>query len=382
VAHISHFAHGFINPLMAFGFAISGSLLGLFCMVRARKATTTRSRVMRLGYATIALGGTGIWMMHFTAMIGFDVQNSDVRYDVGVTGLSLAISIISVAFGIYTVGLGRKSLTKVLIGGPLTGLGVVAMHYTGMGAVRINGTIEYDPLLFAASVAIAVVAATVALAFAVWIEGRKPILLASLIMAIAVCGMHYTGMSSVTVTLRTTGSQPVPGVDPILLLIPIMVLATVALIGLIFGLLSDADEPESVLSAATPRSRAASDPRRPMPTANPRIPDPGQGPRRATAFGGNTSPRSAAVPQPYANDSTSTVVANAPEPFAFHEEARPPVAEAPTPSRPASEEAWANFMDETEPQGTLPRRDPRVPRPRVDGDATLASPPSTSGGRA
>src|ERR1043165_6637544 len=165
VAHISHFAHGFINPLMAFGFAISGSLLGLFCMVRARKATTTGSRIMRLGYATIALGATGIWMMHFTAMIGFDVQNSDVRYDLGITALSLFISIASVAFGIYTVGMGRKSLTKVLIGGPLTGLGVVAMHYTGMGALRINGTIEYDPLLFGASRAIAVVAATVALAF-------------------------------------------------------------------------------------------------------------------------------------------------------------------------------------------------------------------------
>lgn len=379
MAHISHFAHGFINPLMAFGFAISGSLLGLFCMVRARKATTTRSRVMRLGYATIALGGTGIWMMHFTAMIGFDVQNSDVRYDVGVTGLSLAISIISVAFGIYTVGLGRKSLTKVLIGGPLTGLGVVAMHYTGMGAVRVNGTIEYDPLLFAASVAIAVVAATVALAFAVWIEGRKPIVVASLIMAIAVCGMHYTGMSSVTVTLRTTGSQPVPGVDPILLLIPIMVLATMALIGLIFGLLSDADEPESVLSAATPRSRAGSA----ASSASPRIPDPGQGPRMATAFGGNASPRSAAAPRPHANGSTPTVVANAPEPFTYDENARTPVGEtASMPSRPASEEAWATFMDETEPQGTLPRRDPRVPRPRVDGEATLASPPSAGGGRA
>ncbi|GIG65558.1 MHYT domain-containing protein [Phytomonospora endophytica] len=369
MAHISHFAHGFINPLMAFGFAISGSLLGLFCMVRARKATTTGSRVMRLGYATIALGATGIWMMHFTAMIGFDVQNSDVRYDLGVTALSLFISIASVGFGIYTVGLGRKSLTKVLIGGPLTGLGVVAMHYTGMGALRINGTIEYDPLLFAASVAIAVVAATVALAFAVWIEGRKPILLASLIMAIAVCGMHYTGMSSVTVTLRTQGAKPVPGVDPILLLIPIMVLATIALIGLIFGLLSDADEPESVLSADTPRSRATT-----------RTPDPGQGPRRATTFSGGPKP-AAATPQPYTpHGPTPTVVANAPEPYAYNENTR---ATPQQPPRPASEEAWANFMDETEPQGTLPRRDTRVPRPRTEGDpATLASPPTPSGGRA
>ncbi|MEV0650400.1 MHYT domain-containing protein [Phytomonospora sp. NPDC050363] len=372
---------------MGFGFAISGSLLGLFCMVRARNATTTGSKVMRLGYATIALGGTGIWMMHFTAMIGFDVQNSDVRYDIGVTALSLFISIASVGFGIYTVGLGRKSLTKVLIGGPLTGLGVVAMHYTGMGAVRINGTIEYDPLLFSASVAIAVIAATVALAFAVWIEGRKPILIASVIMAIAVCGMHYTGMASVSVALRTEGAQPVPGVDPILLLIPIMVLATIALIGLIFGLLSDADEPESVLSAATPRSRASAE-RRPAhrgarPTFAPTVtnPDPGQGPRPASAFGANASPVSAAGPPPYSNDSTSTVVANEPEPFAYRENDRSTHREAPPASRPASEEAWANFMDETEPQGSLPRRDTRLPRPRESGSTTLASPPST-GGRA
>lgn len=252
MAQISHFSHGFINPLMGFGFALSGSLLGLFCMIRARRATTTGSRVARLFYATIALGGTGIWMMHFTAMIGFDVAGSDVRYDLGVTALSLVISIASTAFGIYVVGLGQKSVAKVLIGGPLTGLGVVAMHYTGMGAVRVNGTIDYNPILFITSVVIAVVAATVALAFAVWVSGRRPILLASLIMAIAVCGMHYTGMASVSVRLDAVRT-PVSGVDPILLLIPIMVLATMALVGLIFGLLSDSEEAIEELNPPAPR---------------------------------------------------------------------------------------------------------------------------------
>ncbi|GLZ81018.1 hypothetical protein Afil01_58250 [Actinorhabdospora filicis] len=388
MAHISHFSHGFINPLMGFGFALSGSLLGLFCMVRARKATTTASRVARLFYATIALGGTGIWMMHFTAMIGFDVAGSDVRYDLGVTALSLVISIASVAFGIYTVGLGRKSVVKVLIGGPLTGLGVVAMHYTGMGAVRVNGTIDYDPVLFTASVAIAVVAATVALAFAVWIEGRKPILIASAIMAVAVCGMHYTGMASVTVTLdeqRTT----VPGVDPILLLIPIMVLATMALVGLIFGLLSDADDQEPALPLEAPRRRAVA--------VSPH--DPGQDARLSAAFGSHTSPETAGTPRPYVTGSIPKVVASdgwhaetdfsrevdypasAGEPIDHGASAPFPPRDAygaAAPPRPASEASAPLHHGEATPSG-LPRRHADAPRARTGPATTLASPPTAGG---
>lgn len=256
-----HFAFGPINPIMGFGFALAGAFLGLTCMVHARRLPSGRGRVKWLAFASLAIGGTGIWMMHFIAMIGFSVPEGTVRYDIPITVASLVISIISVAFGIFTVGLGQASIAKIAIGGPLTGMGVVAMHYTGMAAVNLPGSIHYDPLWVTASIVIALVAAAVALFFTTWVSGKGSLVGAAVIMAIAVTGMHYTGMRAVTVTVDP-GILDVPGVDPLVLLIPILVLATGVLIGLIVGVLGDdkddMDElPERIVEAIEKRRELA-----------------------------------------------------------------------------------------------------------------------------
>lgn len=257
-----HFAYGPISPIMGFGFALAGAFLGLTCMVHARRLPGGRGRVKWLAFASLAIGGTGIWMMHFIAMIGFSVPDGTVRYDIPITAASLVISIVSVAFGIFTVGLGKATLVKILIGGPLTGMGVVAMHYTGMAAVNLPGTIHYDPMWVAGSIAIALVAATVALFFTTWVTGRGSLVGASVIMAIAVTGMHYTGMRSVSVTIDPDIID-VPGVDPLVLLIPILVLATVVLIALIVGVLGEKDDmdelPERIVEAIERRRELSED---------------------------------------------------------------------------------------------------------------------------
>ncbi|MFD0556300.1 NO-binding membrane sensor protein with MHYT domain [Stackebrandtia endophytica] len=255
----AHFAYGWVNPLMGLGFALAGSYLGLSCMVQARTLPPGRARLKWLVFGSLAIGGIGIWMMHFIAMIGFSVTGSSVRYDLAITAASLVISVMSVVFGLFVIGLGDPSITKIAVGGPLTGAGVVAMHYTGMAAVNLSGTISYDSTWVIASIVIAVVAATVALFFTTWVTGRGSLIIASVIMAIAVCGMHYTGMGSISVTLRNRGLDPVPGVDPLLLLIPILLLATVVLITLIVGVLGgrdDTDPTASELALSTVRRPA------------------------------------------------------------------------------------------------------------------------------
>lgn len=238
----THFAYGWINPAMGFGFALAGSFLGLTCMVQARNIAKGPRRNKWLLFGALAIGGTGIWMMHFIAMIGFTVTGSDVRYDVAITVASLLISIVSVGLGLFIVGKGDPTVLKIAIGGVITGLGVVSMHYTGMAAVNIAGTIHYDPQWVIASVVIALVAATVALFFTTWVRGRGSLAFASIVMAIAVCGMHYTGMGAVSVDLNESQTKPVDGYEPLLLLIPILILATIVLIGLIFGVLGERDD--------------------------------------------------------------------------------------------------------------------------------------------
>jgi NO-binding membrane sensor protein with MHYT domain len=71
------------------------------------------------------------------------------------------------------------------------------MHYTGMAAMIMQAKISYDDTLFYASIAIAVVAATVALWLAFNLRGNWQRFGSAIVMGIAVCGMHYTGMFAV-----------------------------------------------------------------------------------------------------------------------------------------------------------------------------------------
>jgi NO-binding membrane sensor protein with MHYT domain len=240
--HVSHFTYGWINPIMAFGFAFAGSILALMCMTQARRQDGTvksaRKRVQWIALAAFALGGTAIWMMHFTAMIGFKVTESDIAYDPLKTFLSLVASIGAVFFGLLVAGTGRRNtVAKILMAGPITGIGVVIMHYSGMAAINVSGHITHERSYFIASVVIAVVAATAALFCGMYLDGWKWQTGAAVIMAIAICSMHFTGMAGVRVTLYDQGRNSVSGIDPIMLILPILGVATLGIIVLLFALM-------------------------------------------------------------------------------------------------------------------------------------------------
>jgi Bacterial signalling protein N terminal repeat len=82
---------------------------------------------------------------------------------------------------------------------------VATMHYVGMSAIRVQDSLSYNPLIVAASVIIAVIAGTAALWAALRLDTLLSTIVASLIMGVAVSGMHYTGMAALRV-------YPAPGV--------------------------------------------------------------------------------------------------------------------------------------------------------------------------
>lgn len=90
----------------------------------------------------------------------------------------------------------------------MLGLGVVFMHYLGMYGLKFNGFIEWDWGRVALSVLIAIVAATAAL----WLAFKTPTLpiraAAAIIMAVAVCAMHYTGMGRRSLSAPQPTSRP------------------------------------------------------------------------------------------------------------------------------------------------------------------------------
>jgi diguanylate cyclase (GGDEF)-like protein len=144
--------------------------------------------------------GMGIWSMHFIGMLAFRLP-IPMAYDIAITIGSMLIAIVVSGFALLTVTRSSLSTRRLAAGGVLMGLGICSMHYTGMAAMEVKPGIRYDATLFAASVAIAIAAATVALwlAFNLRSSGRLRIyarLGSAVIMGFAIVGMHYTGMAA------------------------------------------------------------------------------------------------------------------------------------------------------------------------------------------
>jgi NO-binding membrane sensor protein with MHYT domain len=217
---VDGFRYGAVTPVAAYLMACLGGALGLRCIVRTLLGGQSwKAGWLALGAASI---GCGIWTMHFIAMIGFQVEETRIRYDVGLTVLSLAVAIVVVGIGVFTVGYRGADSSTLAIAGVITGLGVAAMHYLGMAAIHLNGDINYSPSVVVLSVVIAIIAATAALWAAVSIRGFVTSLGASLIMGVAVSGMHYTGMAAVSVHVHDTTGGTWAGDAPTSLLLPML----------------------------------------------------------------------------------------------------------------------------------------------------------------
>jgi NO-binding membrane sensor protein with MHYT domain len=208
---VHNFSHGLLNPGLGYLMSCLGSFLGLRCLTRAR-AYTGWTRATWLMIAAVAVGATGIWVMHFVAMLGFSVPGQQIMYNVPMTLTSLLVAVIVVAFGLLIVGYGGNGLQPVLIGGLIIGVGVSSMHYLGMAAMSMRDTVRYNMGLVAVSVVIAIVAGTAALVAGRRIRGVWSTVGVSLIMGVAVTGMHYTGMAAMRV--YAGGGQMVMSGDP------------------------------------------------------------------------------------------------------------------------------------------------------------------------
>jgi len=117
VTEIHHFTYGVFNPIAAYLLAFLGSFFGLLCTARARDARTRGRRNRWLGIAAFSIGGGAIWLMHFAAMLGFDVPDSPVRFDILMTVISMVVAVVAVGLGLLIVGHGDRSLGKVLAAG-------------------------------------------------------------------------------------------------------------------------------------------------------------------------------------------------------------------------------------------------------------------------
>src|ERR1700694_81352 len=146
--------------------------------------------------AALTMGG-GIWSMHFVAMLAF-IMPTPMSYDIGLTTLSLVVAIFVTGGGFYVISRQSGSPLGFVLSGTFMGIGIAAMHYTGMAAMRGHAELSYDRVFVALSLVIAIGASTAALwlAFRTTDLGQK--LVAAVVMGVAISGMHYSAMRGTT----------------------------------------------------------------------------------------------------------------------------------------------------------------------------------------
>jgi diguanylate cyclase (GGDEF)-like protein len=179
--------------------------------------------------------GLGIWSMHFIGMLAFSLP-IPLGYDPLITLASLLIAIALSAFALWLVCQNSLPWQRLACGAVLMGTGVVCMHYTGMAAMRMSPGIHYDPLLFGSSVLIAIFASGTALWIAFHLRRHTAHVRAmragaAVVMGLAICGMHYTGMAAAEFPLGSICGAARNGVSVewLALVISVVTLAVLAM---------------------------------------------------------------------------------------------------------------------------------------------------------
>ncbi|WP_342754241.1 bifunctional diguanylate cyclase/phosphodiesterase [Pantoea sp. MBD-2R] len=178
----------------------------------AGRVATSTGKVARVwliggGFAM----GIGIWSMHFIGMLAMNLAMV-MSYDPGLTLISMVIAIAASIFALWIVCYGELPLSRLLTGAVVMASGVVAMHYTGMGALMFTPGIIWDWRWVAVSVAIALAASTAALWLAFKLRqgvGHLALLRAgaALVMGAAIAGMHYSGMAAASFPMMSHATE-------------------------------------------------------------------------------------------------------------------------------------------------------------------------------
>ncbi len=168
------FIDGSIDPRLALPATYNLALVFLSLVIASLAAYAALSVAERIGTAEAPTAkrvwlwtgavtmGIGVWAMHFIGMLALRLPVA-VRYDILITMVSVVPAILASALMLHLISRTRIDTRQLLLGGTFMGAGIGVMHHTGMAAVRANAVMLYDPLLFGVSVIVAVALAIVAL---------------------------------------------------------------------------------------------------------------------------------------------------------------------------------------------------------------------------
>ena len=150
--------------------------------------------------AAAAVFGCGVWSLHFVAMLAF-MPGMAIAYDIRTTILSAVIAVIGTLTALLCWRLTPSRWLGIGLGGILLGLAVVGMHYCGVAAMRLPEGYRIDHQQVLASVLVGVGFATLSLARSFTLSSLRRRIEVSGWLGLCVCGVHFTGMSALSIDL-------------------------------------------------------------------------------------------------------------------------------------------------------------------------------------
>ncbi|MBB6184919.1 MHYT domain-containing protein [Oleiagrimonas soli] len=230
-----HHSYDYVLVLMSYVVSVLGSFTALRLMAGIQDIHDTTRRWKRLILASLVVGVGAIWAMHFIGMLALNMPVK-VDYAPGLTALSAVVAVIACLIGLSLTSRGDHSRLNLLTAGTYMGIGVAAMHYMGMAAMRMPATTVYNGAITSLSILIAIVASVAAL----WMAYKRSSVLQSmfgaLVMGLAVCGMHYVGMAAARfAVLGTPEVAEAHGIDSLYLGMLVFGVIVVMLLGVLIA---------------------------------------------------------------------------------------------------------------------------------------------------
>lgn len=166
-----------------------------FLMYSIAAAYQSRRRLLWAALTGVS-AGSGIWATHFVAMLAYkDALPTHYEPVATIGSLLIAITLAAVGFAIST----GNSRLWIALGGTVIGFAIATMHFSGMAALVIPGTIIWDASLVTyAWVLGSLIAGAAMLAFHAE-SGTRAILRAGALLTLAICVLHFTAMGAMQI---------------------------------------------------------------------------------------------------------------------------------------------------------------------------------------
>jgi two-component system sensor histidine kinase/response regulator len=164
-------------------------------------AARGRARFTWLAGGAVAMG-LGIWSMHYIGMLAYSLPVA-VLYHWPTVLVSLLAAMLASGIALFIASRSVMRPMRTVIGGVLMGIGIAAMHYIGMDAMRLPAMCRYSPGLVVLSVVLAIVISLVALRLTFHLREESKAtwqrkVASAILMGAAIPVMHYTGMAAVS----------------------------------------------------------------------------------------------------------------------------------------------------------------------------------------